>query len=86
MELKTEHLEVLKANEQHFATAKDGWLKDVQDLDMLEHIYHTYLDNRFILTKWCKNCVFEMMLRLADLYDKNKPNENTSTRKPKLRR
>lgn len=82
MELKLEHLAVLKANEYHFATAKDGWVQNVTDLDILEHIYHTYLDNRFILTKWCKGCVMNMMLRLGSFYEQNKPNENTSPRKP----
>jgi hypothetical protein len=61
-------------------------VQNVEGLDMLEHIYHQYLDSRFILTKWCKDCVFNMILRLAHLYELNKPNENTSTRKPKLRR
>jgi hypothetical protein len=86
MELKPEHLAFLKANEHHFATAKDGWVSNVEGLDMLEHIYHQYLDSRFILTKWCKDCVFNMILRLAHLYELNKQNENISTRKPKLRR
>lgn len=86
MDIKPEHLAVLKRAEPHFETAKHGWVKEVQELDMLEHIYHRYLDSRFILTKWCSDCVFKMIVRLGNWYEslpKQTKNENTRARKYK---
>lgn len=75
MELKPEHLAILERNKQHLISAKDGWVSNVQDLDNLEHVYHTYIDSRYVLTKWCSPCVMKMLLNLSKLYD-----ANTSTR------
>lgn len=86
MDIKPEHLAILEATKPHFETAKHGWVQDVQNLDMLEHIYHTYLDHRFILTKWCKDCVMKMLVRLGKWYEsqpKQTKNENTRARKSK---
>lgn len=87
MDIKPEHLAILEVTKPHFETAKQGWVQDVQHLDMLEHIYHTYLDHRFILTKWCKDCVMKMLVRLGNWYESQQPkqtkNENTRPRKSK---
>jgi len=41
------------------------------DLDMLvmyEHIYRLYIDERFVLTKWCSSCVMDMLKRVYEYY------------------
>jgi hypothetical protein len=86
MEIKPEHRAILDETKPHFETAKHGWVQDVPNLLLLEHIYHTYLDHRFVLTTWCKDCVIKMLQRLGAWYEKQPKqttNENTSTRKRK---
>lgn len=82
MVINPEHRIILDQMKPHFETAKEGWVNSVPNLDMLEHIYHTYLDSRFILTKWCKDCVIKMLQRLGAWYEKQ-PNENISVSKSK---
>ena len=90
MDIKPEHRAILERMKPHFETAKEGWVQNVTDLDMLEHISHSYLDSRFILTKWCKDCVMKMIIRLGSWYEKQpieQPKqttyENTRARKHK---
>jgi len=35
---------------------------------MYEHIYRTYLDPQFVLTKWCSSCVMDCVKRLYAYY------------------
>jgi len=35
---------------------------------MYEHIYRTYLDPQFVLTKWCSSCVMDCVQRLYAYY------------------
>ncbi len=70
MELKHEHRELLDSMKPHFDTAKEGWVQNLPNLKELENIYHQYLDHRFILTTWCKDCVLKMMQRLGAWYEK----------------
>ena len=64
-----EHYDFLKTQKHHFETVKDGWLQNVDQLPMLEHIYHLYIDRGFTATTWCKSCIVNMMIRLSRIFD-----------------
>jgi len=65
-----DHYNFLKTQEHHFQSVKDGWLGNVDQIPMMEHIYRTYLDSTFMVSNWCKGCVFKMVERLSDLFYK----------------
>jgi len=72
MEIKQEHRDYLDANIGNYETAKNGYIRNLElpDLQMYEHIYRTYLDPNFLLSVWCGNCKFEMIMRLYRWYEK----------------
>ena len=72
MEIKKEHLDWLDANIGNYENAKNGYIRNLElpDLQMYEHIYRTYLDPNFLLSVWCGNCKFEMIMRLYKWYEK----------------
>lgn len=83
-------IEELKFIEDHidnFTAINDGYVKHIDNaiLGAYESIYRSNLDKQFVLTKWCGHCVYDMMRRLRDYYEENKPkqNENISSRRKK---
>ena len=89
MEIIEEHRNWLDNNIVNYETAKNGYIRnlDLPDLQMYEHIYRKYLDPNFLLSVWCGNCKYEMIMRLYKWYEKqpkptvnivfeNKPSEN----------
>ena len=81
MEIKQEHKDWLNANIGNYETAKNGYIRnlDLPDLQMYEHIYRIYLDPNFLLSVWCGNCKYEMIMRLYKWFEqqpKSLPIEN----------
>lgn len=72
MEIKQEHRDWLDANIGNYETAKNGYIRNLElpDLQMYEHIYRIYLDPNFLLSVWCGNCKYEMIMRLYKWYEK----------------
>ena len=63
--MKQEHLDYLESHIVNYHMVRN------LDLDMLlmyENIYKLYLDERFVLTKWCSNCVMDMLKRVYEYY------------------
>jgi hypothetical protein len=71
MEIKQEHRDWLDANIGNYETAKNGYIRNLElpDLQMYEHIYRIYLDPNFLLSVWCGNCKYEMIMRLYKWYE-----------------
>jgi len=71
MEIKQEHRDWLDANIGNYETAKNGYIRNLElpDLQMYEHIYRIYLDPNFLLSVWCGNCKYEMIMRLYKCYE-----------------
>lgn len=72
MEIKKEHRDFLDANIGNYETAKNGFIRNLElpELQMYEHIYRLYLDPNFLLSVWCGNCKFDMIMRLYKWYEK----------------
>ena len=72
MEIKQEHREWLIANESNYECAKNGYIRnlDLPVLQMYEHIYRLYLDPNFMLSVWCGNCKYDMIMRLYKWFEK----------------
>ena len=70
--MKPDHIQFLEDNKINFETVALGYTRNIpiQDLQMYEHIYRTYLDPNFLLSVWCGNCKFEMIMRLYRWYEK----------------
>ena len=68
--MKQEHLDYLEKNIVNYHMVQNGFVRnlDLELLQMYEHIYKTYLDQSFVLTKWCSNCVMDMIKRLYAHY------------------
>jgi hypothetical protein len=73
--MTVEELKFIEDNIENFAAINDGYCKhmDHNILGAYESIYRSNLDKHFVLTKWCGHCVFDMMLRLRNYYEENKP-------------
>ena len=72
MEIKKEHRDWLDANIGNYESAKNGYIRNLElpELQMYEHIYRLYLDPNFLLSVWCGNCKYEMIMRLYKWYEK----------------
>jgi hypothetical protein len=72
MEMKQEHRDWLIANESNYECAKNGYIRnlDLSVLQMYEHIYRLYLDPNFMLSVWCGNCKYDMIMRLYKWFEK----------------
>ena len=68
--MKQEHKDYLEEHIGNFHTVQNGYVRnlDIHLLNMYEHIYKSYLDPNFVLTKWCSSCVMEMLTRLYTYY------------------
>lgn len=68
--MKQEHKDYLEEHIGNFHTVQNGYVRnlDIHLLNMYEHIYKSYLDPNFVLTKWCSSCVMEMLSRLYTYY------------------
>jgi hypothetical protein len=68
--MKQEHKDYLEEHIGNFHTVQNGYVRnlDIQLLNMYEHIYRSYLDPNFVLTKWCSSCVMDMLKRLYTHY------------------
>lgn len=66
--------EFLEEHIVNWNTCKDGYLRniDLPILKMYEHIYRTYVDDRFILTIWCGGCKMDLVKRLYTFYENNR--------------
>ena len=62
----------LDDNPQVFNPVRSGYTRslDIQTLNELEAIYRANYDPHFIMTKWCKSCVFETLNRFMLLAEK----------------
>jgi hypothetical protein len=71
MEIKQEHRDWLIANENNYECAKNGYIRnlDLPVLQMYEHIYRLYLDPNFLLSVWCGNCKYDMIMRLYKWFE-----------------
>ncbi len=69
-----EHYDFLCTKQANFDQVKDGWISNLTDIPMLEHIYRNYIDANFVATTWCKECIFKMMQRLSTLKEKYEKN------------
>ena len=68
--MKQEHLDYLESHIVNYHMVRNDMVRNL-DLDMLlmyENIYKLYLDERFVLTKWCSNCVMDMLKRVYEYY------------------
>lgn len=65
-----EHKDYLEQNINNYHTCQNGYIRnlDIHLLNMYEHIYRTYLDPQFVLTKWCSSCVMDCVKRLYAYY------------------
>jgi hypothetical protein len=80
-----EEKDFMEANLQHYETQRLGFVR-IQDsniLDMYEAIYQKYLNKSFFVTKWCSNCVMEMIGSLYNFYLSLPQEEIQSLEKPK---
>ncbi len=68
--MKQEHKDYLEEHIGNFHTVQNGYVRnlDIHLLNMYEHIYKSYIDPQFVLTKWCSSCVMEMLQRLYGYY------------------
>ncbi|MBM3417403.1 MAG: hypothetical protein FJY17_00605 [Bacteroidetes bacterium] len=60
----------------NFESVKLGFTRNIP-FDVLgeyERMYRDYLDNQFILTYWCGDCVFDMLKRLIVVFENAQPN------------
>ncbi len=71
MEIKQEHRDWLIANESNYESAKNGYIRnlDLPVLQMYEHIYRLYMDPNFVLSVWCGNCKYDMIMRLYKWFE-----------------
>jgi hypothetical protein len=69
--MKQEHIDYLEAQRGNYESVQHGFVRnlDIDILNMYEHIYREYLDPNFVLTKWCSDCVMDMIKRLYYNYD-----------------
>jgi len=68
--MEQEHKDYLEQNIGNYHTCQNGYIRnlDIHLLNMYEHIYRTYLDPQFVLTKWCSSCVMDCVQRLYAYY------------------
>lgn len=68
--MKQEHKDYLEEHIGNYHTVQNGYVRnlDIHLLNMYEHIYKSYIDPQFVLTKWCSGCVMEMLQRLYRYY------------------
>lgn len=68
--MKQEHKDYLELHIGNYHTIQNGYVRnlDIELLNMYEHIYKTYLDPQFVMTKWCSSCVMETLERLYRYY------------------
>ncbi len=68
--MKQEHKDYLEEHIGNYHTVQNGYVRnlDIHLLNMYEHIYKSYIDPQFVLTKWCSSCVMEMLQRLYGYY------------------
>ena len=64
--MEQEHKDYLEQNIGNYHSVQNGYIRnlDIHLLNMYEHIYKTYLDPQFVMTKWCSSCVMETIQRL----------------------
>ena len=69
--------EFIRNHTVYFEQARLDFLHGLQPhvRNRFEMIYKFYIDRNFVLTTWCSACVVDMMQRLADFWDANKPAE-----------
>lgn len=72
MEMKQEHRDWLIDHQGNYESAKNGYIRnlDLPVLQMYEHIYRLYLDQNFMLSVWCGNCKYDMIMRLYKWFEK----------------
>jgi len=68
--MEQEHKDYLEQNIGNYHTVQNGYVRnlDIHLLNMYEHIYRTYLDSQFVLTKWCSSCVMDCIQKLYAHY------------------
>ena len=68
--MKQEHKDYLEEHIGNWHSVDNGYVRnlDIHILNMYEHIYREYLDKQFVLTKWCRSCVMDMIYRLYKYY------------------
>lgn len=95
--MKAEDIEFMEVNAADFEPIKHGYMNNIGGrIHGYAKIYQTYIDAGFNINSWCGSCAFDMMKRLKNWYDKNKPvellapektiNENITVRKSFKRR
>ena len=64
-------IEFLEANKAHSDQIKSEWIENLSGdkVSEYESIYRAHMDKRFMVTKWCKNCVFKMVQRVWNWYE-----------------
>jgi hypothetical protein len=93
--MEQSHKDYLEEHIGNYHTCQNGYIRnlDIHLLNMYEHIYRTYLDPQFVLTKWCSSCVMDCVQRLYAYYlalpqeqvqelpkKKGRPKKNENTR------
>ena len=75
--MTTEELQFIEDNIQHFKTVEVGYVKNIElpILTEYEALYHKYISKEFVLTAWCSACVFDMIKKLKDFYEKELANK-----------
>jgi hypothetical protein len=68
--MEQEHKDYLEQNIANYHMVQNGYIRnlDIHLLNMYEHIYRTYLDPQYVMTKWCSSCVMDCVQRLYSYY------------------
>jgi hypothetical protein len=82
--MNQEDKDFMELNINNYHTIQNGYMRnlDIYLLNRYELIYRTYLDQNFILTKWCPACVMDCVSRLYNHY-MNLPQQEIQDLKPK---
>lgn len=68
-------IQFLEENRLHLEQTKLGFIENLDGgkINEYENIYRAHMDGRFMVTKWCKECVYKMVQRVWHWYE----NQNT---------
>lgn len=70
--MTTQEIEFLEQHIINFESVALGFTRNIQHdvLGRYEEIYRANLDPHFVLIYYCGACVFDMLKRLSDFYDR----------------